>query len=426
MLDVAFLRDHLDEVERALATRGLRVDTERFQKLDTERRALLAKVDELRQRRNIASKEVSRLKATGQPADALIEEMRQAGALLDDLEHRLDEHEAELTEFLIRLPNLPHPTVPLGRGPADNPEVARWGEPPRFAFTPRPHWELGETLGILDFERAARMAGSRFVLFLGLGAALERALVNFMMDLHTGSRGYVEALPPFLVNRSAMLGTGQVPVFEEDMFRLKDDDYFLIPTAEVPLTNIHRDEILPEERLPLAYAAATPCFRREAGSYGQETRGLIRQHQFNKVELVWVTTPEQSDATLARLRNDAEEVLRRLGLHYRVVALCTGDLGFAAAKTYDLEVWLPGQAAYKEISSCSDCGDFQARRLNIRYRAKASGRVRHCHTLNGSALAVGRTLVAVLEQGQQEDGSVVVPEVLRPYLRGLDRIRPAG
>ncbi len=426
MLDAAFLREHLDEVERALATRGLPVETERFQKLDRERRTLLAKVDELRQRRNTVSKEVSRLKAQGQPADALIEEMRRAGEMLKDLEHRLGEHEAELTEFLVRLPNLPHPSVPLGRGPADNREVARWGEPPRFTFTPRPHWELGEALGILDFERAARMAGSRFVLSLGLGAALERALVNFMVDLHTGSRGYIEVLPPFLVNRSAMLGTGQLPVFEDDMFRLKDDDYFLVPTAEVPLTNIHRDEILPEERLPIAYAAATPCFRREAGSYGQDTRGLIRQHQFNKVELVWVTTPEQSDATLERLRTDAEEVLRRLELHYRVVVLCTGDLGFAATKTYDLEVWLPGQGAYKEISSCSHCGDFQARRLGIRYRAKASGRVRYVHTLNGSGLAVGRTLVAVLEQGQQEDGSVVLPEALRPYLRGLDRIRPAG
>jgi seryl-tRNA synthetase len=320
------------------------------------------------------------------------------------------------------IPNIPHESVVIGQEEADNLEMRRWGKIPEFSFAPRPHWEIGETLDILDFDRGAKITGARFTLYKDGGARMERALMNFMLDLHTGSLGYREVLPPFLVNRKTMTGTGQLPKFEEDLFKLDEPDYFLIPTAEVPVTNIHQDEILTEEELPLCYTAYTPCFRKEAGSYGKDTRGLIRQHQFNKVELVKFTTPEASYAELESLTEDAEEVLKRLGIPYRVVMLCTGDLGFSAAKTYDLEAWLPGQGAYKEISSCSNFEDFQARRANIRYRPKGKKGTEFVHTLNGSGLAIGRTLVAILENYQNEDGSVTIPEVLRSYMGGAGKI----
>jgi seryl-tRNA synthetase len=330
--------------------------------------------------------------------------------------------ESRFEKFMLTVPNLPEPSVPVGRSAAANKEVRRWGDLPRFDFPAKNHWDIGEELGILDFTRAAKIAGARFALYKGAGARLERALINFMLDLHTGEHGYTEVLPPFLVNRAAMTGTGQLPKFEDDLFRIADPDFFLIPTAEVPVTNIHRGEILEREQLPIRYVAYTPCFRREAGSYGQDVRGLIRQHQFNKVELVKLTGPERSYDELEKLVNDAEKVLQLLGLPYRVVELCTGDLGFASAKTYDLEVWLPGQEAYREISSCSNFEDFQARRAQIRYRKETKGKPIFVHTLNGSGLAVGRTLVAVLENYQQKDGSVIIPDVLRSHMGGLERV----
>jgi seryl-tRNA synthetase len=341
------------------------------------------------------------------------------------LEEALRSVEERLTDLALRIPNMPHSTVPEGKVPADNQEVRRWGSAPPFAFTPKAHWEIGEALGILDFERASNLVGARFAVMAGMGATLERALINYMLDLHMTRHGYQEMLPPFLVNRASMTATGQLPRFEEDLFRLRDEDYFLIPTAEVPVTNLHRGEILTENRLPIRYAAYTPCFRREAGSYGKDTKGLIRLHQFNKVELVAFAKPEDSYQELERLTRAAEAVLQGLGLHYRVVTLCTGDLGFAAAKTYDLEVWLPAQGTYREISSCSNFEAFQARRANIRYRpqsGKPDGKTDFVHTLNGSGLAVGRTLVAILENYQQADGTVVIPEALRSYLGGAERI----
>jgi seryl-tRNA synthetase len=330
--------------------------------------------------------------------------------------------ERRFETFMLQLPNLPHESVSFGRTAEDNKEVRRWGDPRQFDFPAKNHWDIGEELGILDFARAAKLAGARFALYKGAGAQLERALINFMLDLHTRERGYKEILPPVLVNRAALVGTGQLPRFEEDLFRIADPEYFLVPTAEVPLTNIHRNEMLERDDLPIRYVAYTPCFRREAGSYGQDVRGLIRLHQFNKVELVKFAEPETSYAELEKMVQDAEEVLTRLKLPYRVVELCTGDMGFSAAKTYDLEVWLPGQKTYREISSCSNCEDFQARRAQIRYRREKRGKPLFVHTLNGSGLAVGRTLVAVLENYQQKDGSVVVPEVLRPYMGGLEKI----
>jgi seryl-tRNA synthetase len=350
-----------------------------------------------------------------------MEEMRGVGDRLKSLEDSLRDAEDRLNALALRIPNIPHPSVPIGADPSANQEVRRWGKPPALAFPPKHHWELGESLGILDFERAARMTGARFAVYSGAGARLERALINFMLDLHTTEHGYQEILPPFLVNRASMTATGQLPKFESDLFRLRDDDYFLIPTAEVPLTNLHREETLREAMLPLQYAAYTPCFRREAGSYGKDTRGLIRQHQFNKVELVMFSRAESSYDDLERLTAHAEEVLKRLNLHYRVVSLCTGDLGFAAAKTYDLEVWLPAQGTYREISSCSNFEAFQARRAGIRYK-KADGKSEFVHTLNGSGLAIGRTVVAILENYQQPDGSVAIPEALRPFMGGLERI----
>ncbi len=423
MLDPKFVRENADFVARRLATRGGGFDLTDFLAVDAARRALSTSTDEMKARRNADSQEIGKLKKAGKDASAQMEEVRVLGDRIRENDERLKGLEARQTEFLLGLPNLPHQSVPEGRSEADNPVVREWGERRSFPFAPRPHWEVGETLGILDFPRAAKLAGARFCVSFGAGALLERALISFMLDLHTREHGYREVLPPYMANRESLLGTGQLPKFEEELFDLGRDPYYLIPTAEVPLTNLHREEILEEEKLPLRYTAHTPCFRREAGSYGKDTRGLIRQHQFNKVELVRFSRPEDSYAELERLTADAEEVLRRLGLPYRVVLLCTGDMGFSAAKTYDLEVWLPGQNLYREISSCSNFEDFQARRAQIRCRPAGGKGTRLVHTLNGSALAVGRTLVAVLENYQQEDGTVVVPEALRPYMGGLSLIR---
>lgn len=421
MLDPKYLRENLEVVEQRLATRAEGLNLGRFRELDSRRRELLREAESLKAVRNAASEEISRIKDKSQ-AQPRIAEMREVSAKIKVLDEELRGVDDELQMVLLTIPNVPHESVPVGASEADNREVRKWGEPPRFGFTPKPHWEIGEGLGILDFARGAKLTGARFTLYRGAGARLERALVNFMLDLHTGTHGYVEMLPPFMVNRESMTGTGQLPKFEEDLFRLEGTDYFMIPTAEVPVTNIHRDEILKGSDLPLSYTAYTPCFRKEAGSYGKDVRGLIRQHQFNKVELVKFTHPSSSYAELEQLLNNAEEVLRRLGLHYRVVELCTGDMGFSAAKTYDIEVWVPAQDTYREISSCSNFEDFQARRASIRFREDEKAKPEFVHTLNGSGLAVGRTLVAILENYQQEDGTVVVPEALRPYMGGCSVI----
>jgi seryl-tRNA synthetase len=381
----------------------------------------MATVESLRHELKQGSEEVARLKRAHQPVEAAVARMKELGDRLKTEEERLRLVEHRVREAALRIPNIPHSSVPHGSDATANQEIRRWGTPPSFAFPPKAHWDLGESLGILDFERAAKVAGTRFAVLFGLGAKLERALINFMLDVHTSRHGYQEVLPPFMVNRSAMTGTGQLPKFEDDLFRLRDDDYYLIPTAEVPVTNLLRDEVIPEECLPIRYVAYTPCFRREAGSYGKDTRGLIRQHQFDKVELVSFSRPEESYEELERLTSHAETILQELGLPYRVVTLCTGDMGFAAAKTYDLEVWLPSQGTYREISSCSNFEAFQARRASIRYRRK-DGKIDFVHTLNGSALAIGRTLVAILENYQQADGSVVIPTVLRPYMGGVERL----
>ena len=422
MLDVKLLREDLTSVRERLATRGTEVDWDEFVHLDQQRRDALARIEKLKERKNRLSGEIGKVKKSGGDATALMREVEEVSEAIRKGEEPLSEIEARFEKFMLTIPNLPEPSVPMGRSAAENREVRRWGDPAQFDFPAKNHWEIGEQLGILDFTRAAKIAGARFALYRDAGARLERALINFMLDLHTCEHGYTEVLPPFLVNRDAMTGTGQLPKFEEDLFRIAEPDFFLIPTAEVPVTNIHREEMLEREQLPIRYVAYTPCFRREAGSYGQDVRGLIRQHQFNKVELVKFTEPEKSYDELEKLVADAESVLQQLRLPYRVVELCTGDLGFAAAKTYDLEAWLPGQAAYREISSCSNFEEFQARRAQIRYRKETRSKPIFVHTLNGSGLAVGRTLVAVLENYQQKDGSVVVPEVLRSYMGGLDRI----
>jgi seryl-tRNA synthetase len=424
MHDLRTLRENLDSVREHLGPRGSDVPWDELRKLIQERRDLTISVEQLRHRLKKGSDEVALLKRQKQPAEEATARMKAVGDQIKGLEKNLTDIETRLTELTLQIPNIPHGSVPLGSHPAENVEVRQGGDRPVFPFTPRPHWELGEALGILDFERAAKVAGSRFAVLSGPGARLERALINFMLDLHTREHGYRELLPPFLVNRAAMTGTGQLPRFEEDMFRLRDEDYFLVPTAEVPVTNLHRDEILPEDHLPIRYVSYTPCFRREAGSYGKDTRGLIRQHQFNKVELVAFTRPEESYQELESLTRAAESVLQRIGLHYRVVTLCQGDLGFAAAKTYDLEVWLPAQGVFREISSCTNFEAFQARRANIRYRRRdgSESKTDFVHTLNGSGLAVGRTLAAILENSQQSDGSVLIPEALHPYMGGVERI----
>lgn len=421
VLDVKFLRENLEEVEKRLKTRGGAVDLSGFRELDSLRRKLLTEAEALRARRNAVSEEVGRLKREKKDASRLVAEMQEEGAKLKALETEASGVDEELNKFLLEVPNVPHPSVPVGNDSTDNPVIREWGERPDFKFSPLEHTDVGEALGILDFERAGKISGARFSLLMGAGALLERALINFMLDLHTREHGYTEVLPPFMVKSAALQGTGQLPKFREDLFKVEGSDHFLIPTAEVPVTNIYYDEIIDEERLPISYAAYTPCFRSEAGSYGKDVKGLIRQHQFEKVELVKFSHPDSSYDQLERLTNNAEEVLKRLGLAYRVVTLCTGDMGFASAKTYDLEVWLPGQGKYREISSCSNFEDFQARRANIRFRPKG-GKPRFVHTLNGSGLAVGRTLVAILENYQQEDGSVVVPGALRPYMGGLEKI----
>ncbi|MDF1536615.1 MAG: serine--tRNA ligase [bacterium] len=422
MLDAKFIRENLDHVAEKLALRGPGNDIGPFEALDAERRSLIQASDEMKARRNTESAEIGKLRKEGLDASPRQEAIRTLGERIKENDERLKEVEKQLSHLLMTLPNLPHGSVPVGLDESANRVERVWGEVPSFDFKPLAHWDLGEMLGIIDLPRAAKMAGARFSLLTGSGARLERALINFMLDLHTSEHGYREALTPFMVHPSSMMGTGQLPKFEDDLFHVEGGEFYLIPTAEVPVTNIHREEILAESDLPVRYTAYSPCFRREAGSHGKDTRGLIRLHQFNKVELVKFARPEDSYEELEGLTRDAEEVLRRLGLHYRVVTLSTGDLGFSAAKTYDLEVWLPGQETYREISSCSNFEDFQARRAQIRYRPWEGKGTRFVHTLNGSGLAVGRTLVAVLENYQQADGSVVIPEALRPYMGGMDII----
>jgi seryl-tRNA synthetase len=425
MLDLKILRERLSWVQDRLTLRGQALPWETFEALDRERRTILQEVEELKHRRNVVSELIGRLKKEKKEAPETIGEMREVSRRIKELDEVLTGIEGKFQDFLLNLPNIPHASVPVGYSSEDNPVVRTWGEKPVFSFDPQAHWDIGESLEILDFERATKITGARFVVYKGQGARLERALINFMLDLHTREHGYTEILPPFMVNSQSMLGTGQLPKFKEDLFKLEGWDYYLIPTAEVPVTNYYQQETLSAAELPIKFVAYTPCFRSEAGSHGKDTRGLIRQHQFNKVELVKFSLPENSYPELEALVANAEEVLKRLGLHYRVVTLCTGDTGFSSAKTYDLEVWLPGQGLYREISSCSNFEDFQARRANIRLRRSGLSKTELVHTLNGSGLAVGRTLVAVLENYQQADGSVVIPEALRPYLNGLDRLTPA-
>lgn len=426
MLDVRLLRSDYDRVKRALEHRGEPEELiAEFPELDRRRRELLTETERLKNRRNTVSQEVAKIKRAGGDAEALIVEMREVGDRIKQLDDEVRELEAKIGKILIAIPNIPHESVPVGASDADNVEIRRHGEPPVFPFEPKSHWEIADRLGILDFESAARTTGSRFVFYRGLGARLERALISFMMDLHADRHGYEEVLPPYIVHRDSLIGTGQLPKFEEDLFKIEESEFFLIPTAEVPVTNLYRETILDASDLPKNFVAYSACFRAEAGAAGRDTRGLIRQHQFNKVELVKYVKPEDSYAELEKLTADAEQVLQALGLPYRVMVLCTGDMGFAAAKTYDLEVWLPSYNTYREISSCTNFEDFQARRANIRFRREPKGKPEFIHTLNGSGLAVGRTVAAILENYQQEDGSVLIPEALRPYMGGLDALRPA-
>lgn len=424
MLDLGFVRENLDLVRQALRNRGLEDSLQDFEAIDRERRKFLIEAESRKARRNKVSDEIAVLKKQKQDASALIAEMKEMGREIDELDDRAESFDTRLRDLLANIPNIPHSSVPVGRGAEDNREVRRWGEPRRFDFEPKAHWVLGPALGILDFDRAAKIAGARFAVYRGLGAKLERALANFMLDVHTRERGYTEVLPPFLVNSASLYGTGNLPKFADDLFKLEGTDYWLIPTAEVPVTNLFRDEVLEAEALPIKYCAWTACFRSEAGSYGKETRGIIRQHQFQKVELVKFTLPENSYDELESLTRDAEVILQRLGLPYRVIVLSTGDMGFASAKTYDLEVWLPSSGEYKEISSCSNFEAFQARRANLRFRRGGKGKTEFLHTLNGSGLAIGRTWLALIENYQQADGSVLIPESLRPYLDGIERITP--
>ena len=424
MLDLGYLRENLESARQRLAHRGFALDVETFQRLDSERKHLIQETERLRQLRNTTSDEIAKLVKEKVDVTAKRNEMKAVSQQIKDFEESLKGVEDKLFEFATVIPNLPDPAVPIGLTEDENVEVRRFGEPGKFSFTPKSHWELGPQLGILDMERGAKITGSRFYILAGLGARLERALVNFMLDIQTKEHGYREIVPPYMANRQSLFGTTQLPKFEADLFWIKDTDYGLIPTAEVPVTNIYRDEIIEEERLPIRFVAFTPCFRSEAGSYGKDVRGVFRVHQFHKCELVRFSRPEESNDQLDKLTADAEAILKRLRLPYRVVIHSTGDMGFGATKSYDLEVWLPGQNAYREISSCSNFGDFQARRANIRYRPTAGGKVRFVHTLNGSGLAVGRTWIAIIENFQQEDGTVLIPEALRPYLDGLDVIRP--
>jgi len=422
MLDLRFVRENIELITEKMKERGEAFDPMELLDWEGKRKRLLQRLEALRAERNRASEQVAALKREGKSPTEEIARMKEVSDRIKELEERGHECVEKLQQMLLQIPNLPHPSVPPGRGGEENQEIRRWGTPPSFSFDPKPHWEIGDALDVIDLGRATKIAGTRFPLLKGHGALLERALINFMLDLHTKEHGYTEVFPPLMANRASMMGTGQLPRFEADLFRTREEDLFLIPTAEVPVTNIHREEILDGRRLPLKYAAYTPCFRREAGSYGKDTRGLIRQHQFNKVELVKLTRAEDSYEELEKLVLDAERVLQRLKIPYRVVVLCVGDLGFAAAKTYDIEVWLPSQQTYREISSCTNFEDFQARRASIRYRPDGKGKLEYVHTLNGSGLAVGRTLVAILENFQQKDGSVVMPEALRAYMGGLERI----
>ncbi len=420
MHDLNYFRDHLDLFEQMARHRGVQLDLDGFRALDRERRELITAAERLKAERNKASEEIARRKKAGQDAARLIGEMKRVSDEIKRDDERIAQLDERLREFLLTIPNLPHPSVPVGAGPAENVEVRRWGTPPKFTFPPRPHWEVGERVGILDLPRAAKIAGARFALYRGAGAKLERALANFFLDMHTQQHGYTEILPPFAANRASLTGTGHLPKFAGDMFRLEGTELWMTPTAEVQLTNLYRDETLDADALPIKVCAWTACFRSEAGAAGKDTRGIARQHQFQKVELFKFTRAEESYRELETLVQDAEAILQRLGLHYRVVALCTADMGFASAKTYDLEVWLPSAGEFKEISSCSNCEAFQARRAGIRYRPKG-GKSEFVHTLNGSGLAVGRTWMALVENYQQEDGSIVIPEALRPYM-GTDRI----
>jgi len=422
MLDIKILQDHPDVVLKKMAGRGIALDMQPFFQFSQDRKQSLQKLENLRHELNISSKKIGLLKRDREDASALIEEMKGVSDKIKELEEDVRCTEVELRSFLLQIPNLPHDSVPQGRDARDNVEIRRVGEIPEFSFAPKPHWEIGKDLGILDFERAAKITGARFAVYMGSGARLERALINFMLDIHTREKGYLEVLPPFIVNAESLTGTGNLPKFEDDLFKLRGRDWYLIPTAEVPLTNTCRGEILNASDLPRRLVAYTPCFRSEAGSYGKDIRGLIRQHQFNKVELVSFSHPEHSIDELERLTGDAEDVLKRLGMPYRVVALCTGDLGFAGAKTYDLEIWMPQRNDFVEVSSCTNCWDFQARRASIRFKRNAVAKPEYVHTLNGSGVAIGRTVSALLEIFQQEDGSVVIPEVLRPYMGGCERI----
>lgn len=425
MLDLNFVRDNIPRIEQMLRGRGLNPDAvlKDFRTVDAQRRQAIQSAETVRAERNRLSAEIPKMQKSGQDASQLIADAKDMRVQIQELEKAAEEYDARMSEVLVGIPNVPHDSVPVGKSAEENVEVRRWGTPPKFDFTPRPHWELGEQLGVLDLERAVKVTGARFAVYWDLGAKLERALANFMLDLHTKEHGYTEVLPPYLVNSESMYGTGQLPKFASDLFRVPhgDKDLWLVPTAEVPVTNLYRDEVLDNQKLPISLTAYTPCFRSEAGSYGKDVRGIIRQHQFQKVELVKFSRPEESYEQLEKLTHDAEEILQKLGLHYRVVVLSTGDMSFSSAKTYDLEVWLPGQQLFREISSCSNFESFQARRANIRYRQEEKKKPGFVHTLNGSGLAVGRTWLAILENYQQADGSVIVPDALRPYL-GTDRI----
>lgn len=422
LLDPKFIRENPDLVKEAMAKRKENVDIDAFLALDEKRRDCITKAEQLKNKKNTVSEEIARLKREKQDASELIKEMQQVSKLIKEYDEQLQQIEADLQAILMTIPNIPHPSVPIGETDEDNVEVRRWGEPTKFDFEPKAHWDLGEALDILDFSTAAKVTGARFTFYKGLGARLERALINFMLDLHTDKHGYLEVFPPYMVHRRSMIGTGQLPKFEEDAFKVHDTDYFLIPTAEVPVTNMYREQILDGTQLPIKHVAYSACFRAEAGSAGRDTRGLIRQHQFNKVELVKFTKPEDSYEELEKLTRDAEEVLQALGLPYRVVLISTGDLGFTAAKKYDIEVWMPSYGKYVEISSCSNFEDFQARRANIRFRNAPKEKPQYVHTLNGSGVAVGRTVAAILENYQQADGSIKIPEKLVPYMGGVEKI----
>ncbi len=424
MLEIKFVRDHLDDIEKMLLNRGSTVDLSQFKAADDKRREILFEIEGLRHRRNLVSDQIAEMKKKGENTDALVADMREVAQKIKALEIPLSENEEQTREILMQIPNLPHASVPVGNDSTDNPIIKTVGDRPDFQFEPKPHWTLGEQLGILDLDRATKITGARFPLCYGAGARLERALINFMLDIHTNEHGYKEVLPPFIVNTNSMTNTGQLPKFKEDLFKIEGWPYFLIPTAEVPVTNIHQGEILDESDLPILYAAYTPCFRSEAGSYGKDTRGLIRQHQFNKVELVKFTRPENSYTEHEKLLQNAEKILRALDLPYQIITLCTGDLGFSSAKTYDIEVWLPSQNVYREISSCSNFEDFQSRRADIRFRRKGKKGTELVHTLNGSGLAVGRTVAAILENFQRADGTILIPKALQSYMGNMKTIEP--